>query len=144
MNRPRLIRGIKITWTVVCGIAFMLIVALWVRSYWWVDHIWRVSPNSELVLQTAPGTFRMQCNEYVPDQDELGWYYQAHEPVLQYQGFVWNPAEALFAVPIWFICVIFAVLATVPWVRWRFTLRTLLFAITAVCVVLGLIVWAVR
>ena len=31
-----------------------------------------------------------------------------------------------------------------PWLRWRFSLRTLLIATTLVAVVLGLIVWSVR
>ncbi len=37
-----------------------------------------------------------------------------------------------------------AALAALPWLRWRFSLRTLLIATTLVAVVLGLIMWAVR
>jgi hypothetical protein len=41
---------------------------------------------------------------------------------------------------------VFAMLATAPWIRWssRFSLRTLLIATTLVALVLGLIVWAAR
>ena len=35
-------------------------------------------------------------------------------------------------------------IAAAPWLRWRFSLRTLLIATTLVAVVLGLIVWAAR
>src|SRR4051794_21664600 len=37
MNRPRLLRGLRITWTAICGIACILLIGLWVRSYWWIE-----------------------------------------------------------------------------------------------------------
>jgi hypothetical protein len=42
--------------------------------------------------------------------------------------------------PHWFPVLLTALLATVPWLRWRFSLRTLLIAITLVAVGLGVIV----
>jgi hypothetical protein len=47
-------------------------------------------------------------------------------------------------VPHWFGVLIFAGLAGLPCLRWRFTIRTLLIATTLVAVVLGLIVFATR
>jgi hypothetical protein len=44
-------------------------------------------------------------------------------------------------IPHWFVLIVLATCATLPWVRWRFSLRTLLIATTLVPVVLGLIVW---
>jgi hypothetical protein len=41
----------------------------------------------------------------------------------------------------WLLSVSTIILAALPWLRWRFTLRTLLIAMTLVAVVLGLIVW---
>ena len=38
MNRPRLIRGLRIAWSVWWGILCVLLIVLWVRSYWWVDQ----------------------------------------------------------------------------------------------------------
>jgi hypothetical protein len=37
MDRPRLIRGLRIAWRVAWGILCVLLVVLWVRSYWWED-----------------------------------------------------------------------------------------------------------
>src|SRR5262245_49064069 len=37
MDRPRLLRGLRIAWSVMCGILCVLLVVLWVRSYWWID-----------------------------------------------------------------------------------------------------------
>ena len=31
-------RKLRITWTVFCGIACVLLLALWARSYWWMDN----------------------------------------------------------------------------------------------------------
>ena len=41
----------------------------------------------------------------------------------------------------WLPALLFAAVAAIPWLRWRFSLRTLLIATTLVAVVLGLIVW---
>jgi hypothetical protein len=30
-------RKLRIVWSVVCGVAAVLLIALWVRSYWWCD-----------------------------------------------------------------------------------------------------------
>jgi hypothetical protein len=137
-------RKLRIAWSVWCGISCVLLIAFWVRSYWRTDAIWRISPNGEFVVTSAPGTIDMMLNDYTPVQDELGWYYQAHEPVVPYQGLRWELSDGRLAIPIWFFCISMAAISTAPWLRRRFSLRTLLIATTLVAVVLGLIVWAVR
>ena len=47
-------------------------------------------------------------------------------------------------VPHWFLAILLASIATAPWLRWRFSLRTLLIATTLVAVVLAIIVWMSR
>jgi hypothetical protein len=47
-----------------------------------------------------------------------------------------------FQLPHWFFVGLCAGLAAIPWLRWRFSLRTLLIATTLLAVVLGLAVWA--
>src|SRR5262245_56059937 len=39
MTRPRLIRGLRIAWSVWWGILCVLLVVLWVRSYWFKDEL---------------------------------------------------------------------------------------------------------
>jgi hypothetical protein len=46
--------------------------------------------------------------------------------------------------PCWSSVLLTATLATFPWLRWRFSLRTLLIATTLVAVLLGATVYAVR
>src|SRR6476660_9850969 len=38
-------RKLRIAWSVICGIACVLLIVLWVRSYWWRDSISR-QPSS--------------------------------------------------------------------------------------------------
>jgi hypothetical protein len=66
---------------------------------------------------------------------ETGWH-----------SFVCNfgPDGLILTLPHWTLALVPVGLAVAPWLRWRFTTRTLLIAITAVAVVLGLIVWAIR
>ena len=55
-----------------------------------------------------------------------------------------NRGSAEFVLPHLFVLFLIATLAALPWIRWQFSLRTLLIATTLVAVVLGLIVYATR
>src|SRR4051812_46663521 len=58
MNRPRLLRALRITWTDTCGIASVLLIALCVRSYWWVDILLVREPSSRFVaIKSVQGRF---------------------------------------------------------------------------------------
>ena len=45
-----------------------------------------------------------------------------------------------FVVPHWLVTALFAIIGFVPWIPWKFSLRTLLIATTLIAVVLGLVV----
>jgi hypothetical protein len=49
----------------------------------------------------------------------------------------WGPGDIAFRFPFWFPVVITMALAAAPWLRWRFSLRTLLVATTLVAVGMG-------
>jgi hypothetical protein len=59
-------------------------------------------------------------------------------------GVVKTPSVRYVAMPYWFLVALIAVTAAVPWLPWRFSLRTLLIAMTLIAVVLGAIVYALR
>jgi hypothetical protein len=66
---------------------------------------------------------------------------------LSYVGIRWQnlPPLNLFAIRYWSAVTLSAALAILPWLswlRWRFSLRTLLIATTLIAVVLGLVVYA--
>jgi hypothetical protein len=54
-------------------------------------------------------------------------------------------AEGTIVVPYWFlllVCIGLAAVLWLPWLPWKFSLRTLLIASTVLAVVLGLVVWS--
>ena len=53
-----------------------------------------------------------------------------------------GPGTIAFRFPYWFAAFILGMIAELPWLHWRFSLRTLLIATTLAAVVLGLIVRA--
>jgi hypothetical protein len=65
---------------------------------------------------------------------------------------VWGAATTMLdgagpIIPDWFLVLVLGTGAAapwIPWLRWRFSLRTLLIATTLVAVVLGTIVWSMR
>jgi hypothetical protein len=164
-------RKLRIAFSATCLIACVLLIALWVRSFWWMDsasHCSRLTKIPErqfclICFQSFRGSMGVVFNNRVPlpyDLPNYGWQVFAElvykdTPFLNAQvgetlpstlGFRWRPMNYGFAasVPDWFLALFAAAFATAPWFRWRFSLRTLLIATTLVAVVLGLAVWAVR
>jgi hypothetical protein len=147
---------LRIAWSVAWGIAFLLLVALWVRSYWWADfvhcplqsprnifvqsYIGRMivylgapSPNPKVILPSGLGRESIAVSKFVfPHGPDPHWYFTS------------GKNGVAMAFPHWFLTLMLASISTVPWLPWRFTLRTLLIAMTLVAVVLGAIVWASR
>jgi hypothetical protein len=150
MNRPRLIRGIKITWSVCCGIACVLLLVLWVRSYWRVDTL-SIERSNLLQIASVSGGVAFTAFTGIGSDAFPGWSYESQEPPKDVYwttllGFARGtaPGYSFIAIPHWLLILLFASLATVTWIRWRFTLRTLLVATTLICVLLGLIVYYAR
>ena len=147
-------RKLRIAWSVGCAIACVLLIALWVRSYWCWDACTTrqvAGQNAEVgsrqgwlginINMSSNGSF-VQHREYsfstmaVIGESNADWELKAYNFP---QGWAysittrhWLPAFAA------------AIFAIVPWMTWRFSLRTLLIATTLVAVVLCLIVYATR
>ena len=164
-------RKLRIAFSVTCGIACVLLIVLWVRSYWSddsVNHATRLaSPSGQISAhligcRSFHGTIRFL---YVPDTPlirelpQYGWQVDSHPielgfgevlpSMLTFEREKFGSDGFAITVPDWVMVVILAALAGAPWLRWpkkfsRFTLRTLLIATTLVAVVLGLVVWLVR
>jgi hypothetical protein len=149
------LRYLRIFWTVFCGIACVLLIALWVRSYWYCDTIDRMSPST---IQTTIGS---NCGRVYLIQMDMrplrsrnttphDWTYKGRPamPPDRKHWVRWVHKTGVFetAVSHWFVITPAAVLAVAPWILWskRFSLRTLLIATTLVAVVLGMAVYASR
>jgi hypothetical protein len=158
-SMPRYLRYLRIGFTAICMIACPLLTALWVRSYWWQDTVsWRCFTPEAIRLDTFPGRF---CVETFIDRQETvffsysgGGFYQYWGPRYRvsskqlteptawqmYRGPIGNP----LLIPLWLPPLAAAILAALPWLRWRFSLRTLLIAITIIALLLGLIIATTR
>ena len=132
-------RKLRIAWSVGCGIACVLLIALWIRSYWSLD----VYKSYGHEIQIAVG--RVLIDEtWVPSTEPPSTTSEATGPhsfrITTVQTLV--PAGTGLRVPFWLPTMVFVIFGAIPWFPWRFSLRTLLIATMLVAVVLGLIVYA--
>jgi hypothetical protein len=140
-------RKLRIAWSVVCGIACVLLIGLWVRSYYVCDSVHVPTWGSMRV-----GALRGIISIAASRETSMGWTWNAIPtarlmPVLG-SGPTWSfrsePPYTFLVFPHRLLIAISGMLCIAPWIRWRFTLRTLLIATTLVALVLGVIAWAVR
>jgi hypothetical protein len=139
-------RKLKIAWSVVCCIASVLLIALWVRSYSQTDYLNRQSPPSFLIqshrgqltyMSGLPERIRLRL---LSGQMHFDPASASPPPVC---GFgVSRPVSSmsLFFLPHWSVVLLTSALGGISWLRWRFTLRTLLVAMALVAILLGLAV----
>jgi hypothetical protein len=143
-------RKLRVAWSVGWGILCVLLIVLWVRSYWRMDSAWlHFSNPNALRFNSTAGQLRMEAYH-----NEGSWAYEpklldstpidySHVPLPKF-GIELNSAYVVLLLPHWLKGLICLALAAVPWLNWRFSLRTLLIVMTLVAVGLGAIVYAVR
>jgi hypothetical protein len=150
-------RKLRIAWSIGWGVACLLLVVLWVRSYWTIDYM-RLRPmsRSEFTFWSMQGACWIGMDSNVvlyPKRFSRGaisvdsWLRNigsnVHDP-----NKLWPPVDlrtqGLLKFSYWFSASTVAATGVAPWIRWRFSLRTLLIAMTLVAVGLGLAVYAAR
>jgi hypothetical protein len=153
-----MLRYLRIAWTVFCGIACVLLIVLWVRSYWWMDSLTFKFPawQSGIQMNSIQSTTEIGIRDYGFDEN---LFTVTHERIIsrseiqddfgrvldtRWFHVLGGKGDTLVIVPNWFLMLISIAFAAVPWIRWRFSLRTLLIATTLIAVVLGLVVFAMR
>jgi hypothetical protein len=153
-------RKLRIAWSVAWGIAAVILIVLWARSYHFDEMVdGPLSGGKAAFVQSRVGRIMFGVGPVYPDQDDP-WQYRKSmrfrpdhiDQIMQatYKdeclGFqVRIGQQVIFHVPHW-ICILacssLSIVAARPWLGYRFNLRTLLIATTLVAVGLGLIVWA--
>jgi hypothetical protein len=150
-------RKLRIAWSVVCGQMAVLLIMLWVRSYWvieGVEHCGRTSSDATGVsICSNHGTLVFTkltvLNNSIDSIDFTGWLYETARPEFTTKRqFDWEFSGNGFSLqfPTWLLAILIAAGSWIPWLepKWKFSLRTLLIATTLIAVVLGLIVYAAR
>ena len=148
-------RKLRIAWSVAWGIACLLLVVLWVRSYSYRSNFQAVALNHTFQCSLLAGTIHLCIGTPFPDWATGFWekhhsdpYFDnwdhPNSPAFNFSVNQYGAGSVAVEFPYWFPPLITMILATAPWLRWRFSLRTLLIAMTLVAVGLGAIVWAAR
>jgi hypothetical protein len=132
-----------------CGIFCLLLIVLWVRSYWRMDEVQVGRPIVIAVLYSRQGQLAFAKDGILSDWDggvRIEKYNTQNMTESFVPSFYWHrEGERLWAgFPHWFGVPLLTAIAGLPWLRWRVSLRTLLIATTVVAVGLGLLVMMLR
>jgi hypothetical protein len=154
---PRYLLYLRIAASVVCLIPCLLLIGLWVRSNRFCETTTRIDSNHQatvlgwdggsLYLIKAPSKDILRPNGTLLDTHSHGWRLEGGFPVTKEPArFRWSFSNGITMIyfPFWLLVPIAAVLVALPWIRWHFSLRTLLIAMTLMAVVLMLVVWAAK
>jgi hypothetical protein len=148
--QPIKYRKLRIALSAVCGIVCLLLVVLWVRSYWWADTL-KGGVYRPVVLFLHSSNGRIALLRVA--NSNPSWRALSDRPSAQSSGLHGAPmwqygkkpnGEWYVVVPQWFPVLVTGTLVAAPWLRWRFSLRTLLIATTLVAVGLGVAVMVLR
>ena len=151
MDRPRLISGLRIAVSTVCGILCVLLIVLWARSYNCRDDIMGFPFGHHVKMSSLDG--RMRCAVSRQVWTSHPWHFSTLSSDTQgnLQGWAQHPSATMgfqvvlsanwltVGVPHWFIAALSVICAAALWPNWsrRFSLRTLLIATTLIAVVLA-------
>jgi hypothetical protein len=148
----RRFRKLQIALSIVCGILCLLLFGLWVRSYWYGDVVYgRLSQTRPFKLASERGRINFAVSHVSPGRagDWAFFSYSYDRPYIGTPprgGITASPSTRGILVPHWFLIMAIAV-STYYMLRgqpWRFSLRTLLIAMTVAAAILGLVVWLVK
>jgi hypothetical protein len=151
-------RKLRIAFSVACGALCLLLIALWVRSYSWYDMIFYRPTGSTVYEASAHEGVVL----FADDSDDLarwdkppsiGWTWYRNWPSYRVSGSA-LPLNTVFGtlrwtdqglvIPAWLFMSAAIIAGAAPWLPRRFSLRTLLIAITLVAAALGAMIHAAR
>jgi hypothetical protein len=156
----RRFRKLRIAWSVAWGVVALLLIVLWMQSYWHHDGLLiRTSGNNFIQLGSENSKLSASWGYGDRPLEKLVSFHtgliaamsrvrgetldQDKRPVYRGMGFKvirWANGAG-YVLPIWFLLLSATFVGSLPWLRWRFSLRTLLIAMTLIAVGLGTIVW---
>jgi hypothetical protein len=151
-------RNLRIAWSVAWGLLAVLLCLLWVRSNSYLNEFWVNIPFKRglgFISWDSSASVTIEVREPDPTLYSVG--YSNHEAIHVARGredngrhsllgfyVAYEPGVSYIWIPYWFLIPLSVIAAAAPWLRHRFSLRTLLIATTLIAVVLGMIVWMSR
>jgi hypothetical protein len=144
---------LRIAWTIFLAMLCVLWLALWVRSCWWVDRMSFALPaHTTIFCNLMPGSCGIEVsrgtlfpnlkNKHTETSEWLTKLKRSNPPhripTRLLGNFYLSPSGIIM--PYWLLILLTAVAGAMPWLQLRFSLRTLLIAITLVALALGLLI----
>jgi hypothetical protein len=133
----------------------VLLIVLWVRSFWHLDGYAVPVGRVNYVAQSLRGSIVLDWS--AGKYTILSGYWSVPASIASVSddipGATWRflclrltklPNEIALVMSMWFGLVVTVGIATTPWLRWRFGLRILFIVTTFIAVLLGLVVWAMQ
>jgi hypothetical protein len=140
-----MLRKLQIAVPAVCGVLCLLLVVLWVRSYSYSDELrWSFAENRIIWFDSKLGVTSFSS---IPLRGPAWPATIISEPIEQpvpTAGFAFHRTRGAWSlsVPHWFLVPVLSTLASVPGLKRRFSLRTLLIAMTLIALGLGILtIW---
>jgi hypothetical protein len=157
-------RILRIAWSVACGVVCLLLVALWMRSYWYWDMVakgWGTTPLQVVLFSSQSGALVIHYEDArggFPNQFVRWKVTTIPSPGANflpiggiegsYAGSFYSHGATgfLLAIPYWFQIPLIIAIGVAPWIRLRqrFSLRALLIGMTIFALGLGLVVYSLR
>jgi hypothetical protein len=146
--------------SVLCLIACVALMGMWVRSYNWTDELTtRLGSGHGLEVQSTPG--RLSIDQFSLASPSVWPWTLRSEPIhnkwqmfdlldlRRHFGFAgsFQWSRKYIVIPYWFAILAMgspAILFQLRWTPWRFTLRSMFALTTFLAVVLGMIAWLDR
>ncbi len=144
-------RKLRIAFSATCLVACALLIALRVRSRYAIDDFGGPLLGSlGFGFMSRSGGLGLILRQQVSSE----WFINTwstmeistppYQTALGFVEYLVTPDAYRVRVPYWFLVSLSATFATLPWLRRRFILRTLLIATTLVAVMLGLIAYVTK
>jgi hypothetical protein len=146
VRSPLRLRKLRLAWSIVCTIVCVLLIGLWVRSYSYADTVVLgfghtvTSFQGDLLLDT-PIFLAGTSMTPGPSTHSILNFQITTETLNSSSLFLHDRGISL---PYWLATLVAASFASLFWLHWQFSLRTLLIATTLVAVILGFAVYAAR
>ena len=149
-------RKLRIAWSVACGIACVLLIVMWVWSWFTPGRVVIMrTPIGTVCFYSAAGQLVTIATFTVVEAKHLemrpnGAGTRIIDPPLDFTiypdsfGARHLTNASCLQMPYWFLFPAFVALCICPWLRWQFSLRTMLIATTLVAVAVLLLVWAAK
>ena len=143
-------RKLRIAWSVLWGLATVLLVALWIRSYWTRDrfagqltetgafHIDSFVGRMAIAWRARPQNVEPLRSEFSTHKDPEG-FWNRNDNILGFR-IEGDPGTTFVSVPFWFLSFLTSSLCSIPWLPRPVSRRTLLIATMLLAAILGLVI----